>query len=170
MARGKRKTTLAEALSAYRVRFTIDQEAQFEECNGEARPLTEAEYAKNSYRACPDHPRAGSKVLDTSVSPNVVVCPVCAKPADQWTEIPYAEYLAWYGNPEKHVYLQLDVEKGCPCCGSWTRVGGLGHIDFMVDAPELGYLDQWYTEAEVEKLPGYLREVAEEDLREAKHA
>src|SRR4029453_15521147 len=34
----------------YRVRFVHDDDAEFEECNGQARPLTEAEYAEHSYQ------------------------------------------------------------------------------------------------------------------------
>lgn len=122
----------------YRVRFIVDPDAQFEECNGEARPLTRAEYAENQY------------MQD-------------GKP------VSYKQYRAYYGNPERHVYLQCEVQKGCPCCGSWTTVGGTGSIDFMDDSPELeGTLDRWIPEAEINELPGYLAEIAREDLDDAR--
>lgn len=41
-----------------RIKFVVDPDAQFEECNGEARPLTEDEYRENPYRGCPMHPRS----------------------------------------------------------------------------------------------------------------
>jgi len=156
----------------YRVRFVLDEDHQFEECNGEARPLTKAEYAGNEYRACPDHPRAGTKVVDWGAAPDksqqVQGCAVCGR--TDYQDIPYEEYRAYYGNPDRHVYLQLEVQKGCPCCGAWHHVGGLGGIDFMDDAKELDAisLGDWIAEADVNTLPGYLREVAEEDLDEAR--
>lgn len=120
----------------FRVRFVEDPDAAFEECNGEARPLTEAEYAENYYL------KDGARVS-------------------------YEDYLAYYGNPERHVYLQCDVEKQCPCCQHWEYETGTGGIDFMDDDPELSQMDEWYTPDQVLTLPGYLREVATEDLREA---
>lgn len=154
----------------YRIRFVIDEEAQFEECNGEARPLTAEEYAENSYRACPDHPRAGSKVIQPAKGkrPSVVGCAVCGR--TDYQDIPYEEYRAYYGNPDRHVYIQSEVQRQCPCCGSWQFCGGTGHIDFMDDAPELDAVgaDGWYAEGAVGQIPGYLREIAREDIGEAK--
>jgi hypothetical protein len=159
------------------VRFVYDPDSSFEECNGEARPLTEAEYAENSYRGCPDHPRAGSRVIDASISPNIVGCAVCGR--RDYAEISYAEYLAYYGNPEKHVYLGCIVEAQCPCCSAWTAEGSsLWGIDMMTDDPALhrvaiGTLrdrvaqGEWLTPAEALALPGYLAEVARELLGEA---
>lgn len=125
----------------YAVRFVIDEEAQFEECNGEARPLTEAEYADNEYMK-------------------------------DGQPIPYAEYLRYYGNPDRHVYLLAEARKRCPCCGVWTTAASLGNIDFMDDSEEIRVVDsgRWYTPAEAESLPGYLREVAREVLDEAENS
>ena len=120
-----------------RVRFVLDPDASFEECNGEGRPLTAEEYAENGYL------RPGGE------------------------PIPYAEYLEYYGNPDRHVYLQCQVQKQCPCCGAWSYEGGTGGIDFMDDDPELNATDCWILPGEAEKLPGYLREVALQDLEEA---
>ncbi len=36
-------------IKAFRVRFVIDEDASFEECNGKPRPLSEDEYAENYY-------------------------------------------------------------------------------------------------------------------------
>jgi hypothetical protein len=124
------------AAPAYRVRFVQDPDAQFEECNGEARPLTAEEYAENEYM------RDGQP-------------------------IPYEEYLSYYGNPDRHVYLQCDVEKRCLCCAHWAYAEGLGGIDFMDDDPELRAVGDWYTPIEAEGLPGYLRMTALECLEEA---
>lgn len=121
----------------YRVRFTIDPDGRFEECNGEARPLTPEEYAKNQYF------RDG-------------------------TPIPYAEYLRYYGNPDRHVYLQSEVQRRCPCCEQWQHVNGTGWIDFMDDDPELAKIDTWYDPSTIEGwTAGYLRLIALEDLTDA---
>lgn len=152
----------------YRVRFTLDDH-QFEECNGEARPLTEEEYAENAYRACPDHMRAGTQVLDLGGKgkPQIQGCAVCKR--TDYVDIPYAEYLAYYGNPDRHVYLFAEVEKQCRCCKSWTDTdANLGGIDLMDDSPEIraNRTDEWIEGDEIAKLPGYLREVAEELIAE----
>jgi hypothetical protein len=133
-----------------RVRFLTDPDAQFEECNGEPRPLTEAEYAENQYFS------------DT---------------ADPPTPVPYAEYLAYHGNPERHVYLSCEVQTQCPCCQQWTRwAGGLHGIDFMDDSPELQACGRywmqeknrdWFTPEQCLELPGYLREVSTDTLLDA---
>ena len=159
------KAVAASTGAAYRVRFVIDPDGQFEECNGEARPLTRAEYAENSYRCCPDHPRAGSKVISVG-PPQVQGCAVCAR--TDYREMTYAEYRAYYGNPDRHVYVQSEVQRQCPCCQHWEIVGGTGHIDLMDDAPELRALDTWFAEDAIHQLPGYLREVAREDIDDAK--
>jgi hypothetical protein len=124
------------AATEYRIRFVNDDTTVFEECNGESRPLTEAEYAENQYMK-------------------------------DGQPIPYDDYLAYYGNPERHVYLQSEVQKKCRCCGQWETVGGTGCIDFMDDAPELSATDQWIPADRAADLPGYLREIALEDLSEA---
>src|SRR5688572_7065959 len=102
----------------YRVRFVQDPHASFEECNGESRPLSEAEYAENQYM-------------------------------QDGQPVSYADYLDYYGNPERHVYLMTEVQKRCPCCGAWEFVAGTGGIDFMDDNPELGFADTWMTPDEV---------------------
>lgn len=89
-------------MSAYRVKFVIDEEAEFEECNGESRPLTEAEYEQNYYQ------KNGQKVS-------------------------YADYLAYYGNPDRHIYLGIVVQKQCECCESWKTVDSLWNVDMMDD-------------------------------------
>lgn len=153
----------------YRLRFVYDEDARFEECNGEARPLTPEEYAENSYRACPDHPRAGSTVIRRPKGkPPVVGCAVCKR--TDYQDIPYEEYRAYYGNPQRHVYLQLEVQRRCECCGHWAYVSGLGWIDLMDDSPEYRavVIGHWYTPTDVRKLPGYLREVATDGLKEAR--
>ncbi len=155
----------------YRVRFVIDQDAEFEECNGERRQLPEREYAKEGpFRGCPDHPRAGTRVITFGIAPDnsqqVQGCAICSR--TDYQDIPYDEYLAWYGNPEKHVYLCCEVQKQCGSCGHWECIAGTGGIDFMENAEELSAVDRWFTEGEIAQMPGYLREVAREDLDEAK--
>lgn len=129
----------------YRVRFEVDPDAQFEECNGESRPLTRDEYKANVYLA------------------------------DNGTrEIPYDEYLRYYGNPDRHVYLMSRVQRKCSCCGQWADAGGTGHIDMMDDDPVFAHhalglpTGQWLTEEEARQLPGYLAEVAAEDIDQAR--
>lgn len=126
-------------------KFTIDDDAQFEECNGESRPLTEAEYVENGYRQCSIHPRQS-----------------CACDGLGYVEVPYAEYLQYYGNPDRHVYVFLDVYY--PDGGS----DGLGNIDLMDDSDEwLALIHQFgrsiigrkISAAQAVRLPGYLRDV-----------
>lgn len=121
--------------AAYRVRFVYDHDASFEESNGEPRPLTEEEYAENKYRACPDHMRAALKVVDASTTPPTVGCAECGR--TDYVDIPYDEYLAYYGNPDAHVYLGAIVETKCACCDHWHDSGeSLWHIDVMEDSDE----------------------------------
>jgi hypothetical protein len=126
------------ATKAYRVRFVYDNDAQFEECNGEARPLTEDEYRDNEYM------KDGAPVS-------------------------YADYLDYYGNPLRHVYLGCEVQTQCDCCGMWKHAASLWNIDFMDDRPELNavYPNKWFTPENAASWPGYLKEVAQEVLREA---
>ena len=155
----------------YRVRAEIDPNARFEECNGEARPLTAEEYAENEYYACRLHPRAGSKTVAPSRNgkPPVGGCATCGN--TKYEPIPYEEYLAWYGDPDRHTYVRLTVQKRCPCCNRWDSMGGLGEIDFMENDPTLRFLDEWLTPDQVTELGeaglGYLYECMTEDLAEA---
>jgi hypothetical protein len=155
----------------------IDPEASFEESNGESRPLTEAEYAGNEYRACPDHPRAGTQVLDIGGEgrPQLQGCAVCKR--TDYQDVPYAEYLRYYGDPERHVYLGAIVEKRCSCCGLWKSVESLWHIDMMDDdrglqqvtVGELGSKQarEYLTPEQATALDGYLGELSRELLEEA---
>lgn len=124
----------------YRVRFVVDSEAQFEESNGESRPLTREEYANNEY-----NDKQGNK-------------------------IGYAEYLRYYGNAERHVYLGCELQKQCECCGLFKTVQSLWNIDCMDDNPEYlhAQLDHWYSFGEVKADPkfGYLGEIAKELVTE----
>lgn len=154
---------------AYRVRFIYDEDARFEECNGEARPLTEEEYAQNSYMGCSRHPRGyqGTKEHDTTAKgqPGRSVC-ACGR---LYEPIPYEEYRAYYGNPDRHVYLGCVVEAQCGACGEWHRAESLWGIDFMNDSRELNAINigEWMPEAEARKLPGYAGETARDLLSEA---
>lgn len=144
-------------MAATRVKFVYDNEAIFEECNGEQRPLTEAEYADNQYRGCPDHPRSGTIPDPSRPNTGFGLCalPQCRKAL---APIPYAEYLAYYGNPEMHTYLGYVVQDQCTCCGEWKTTDSLWGIDVMVDAPELDAItfDTWISMRDALTLPGYL--------------
>lgn len=125
--------------SKYRVKFVYDEDAQFEECNGENRPLTSEEYAENEYL---EH----------------------GKP------VPYDRYLEYYGNPDRHVYLGCIAQRQCSCCEEWVNAASVWGIDFMDDSPELKALiigNHYYTPQEVLVLPGYVRDVALDELMEA---
>lgn len=132
----------ASAKAQFRVRFVIDDDAVFEESNGESRPLTEEEYKGAEYQK-------------------------------DGADVPYAEYLEYYGNPDRHVYLGCIVEKACKCCGHFEEVGSLWRIDFMDDAPELRAINpyqkrgQTFSVPDALALPGYLPEVARDVLSEA---
>lgn len=119
------------------VRIVDDMEACFEECNGQPRPLTEAEYAENAYM-------------------------------DGDRRIPYAEYLEYYGNPARHVYLGIIVEErpiGCGCddddiCGHWDTLDSLWGIDLMYDDPcAQQATGERLSIAEARALKGYLGDV-----------
>jgi hypothetical protein len=148
----------------YRVKFVIDEQARFEECNGEPRPLTEAEYAENQYRACPKHPRGST--LPARTENGRAWCGDCGT---EYADVPYADYLEYQGNPDRHVYLGVIVEKKCKCCGTWTNAASLWHIDFMDDdrAYQQTNLDHWYEPDVAGRLPDYAGEVAREQLEEA---
>lgn len=150
----------------YRVKIVRDTDARFEECNGEARPLTEDEYRENSYRACPKHRRAGTKVLSFG-PPQVQGCAVCGNP--YYEDIDYAEYRAYYGNPRMHVYLGVIVESLTLPVGNWTVADSLWGIDVMSDSPEAKqqHRNKWFSPAEALTLPGYLARVCTEVLQEA---
>lgn len=121
-------------VDAFRVQFVYDYDAQFEESNGEARPLTKAEYKNNVYLGCPVHPRSSERA---NVTNGHADCGECGLP---YADIPYDEYLAYYGNPERHVYLGCIVETRCTCCGMWKRAASLWGIDVMDDDLELASL------------------------------
>ena len=70
--------------------------------------------------------------------------------------ISYADYLAYHGNPDRHVYLFVRREDRCPCCDSWKAGDALYGIDFMDDDNEASYIGTFT----LDDLPGYLHEVA----------
>lgn len=148
---------LMAADTTRRYRYVIDDDAEFEESNGEGRPLTEAEYVGNEYRACPAHPHGGTKVISFG-PPQVQGCAVCGN--TEYADIPYAEYLRYYGNPERHVYLGLVQETLCPCCVTWKVTDSLWNIDFMDDSPELAAVQvgTWADADTAKAWPGYAGE------------
>ena len=121
-----------------RVRWTYDDDARFEECNGEPRPLTESEYTDHAYY------KDGQPVS-------------------------YADYLSYYGNPDRHVYLGCLVDVACPTCGQYETRASLWRIDFMDDSPEWYaiHLDKPLSVADALALPGYAADVVRELLQEA---
>lgn len=141
------------------IRFTIDTDAQFEESNGEARPLTAAEYAGNEYRACPNHPR-GPKDHDRVENGRAW----CAQCGTEYTDVPYTEYLAYYGNPDRHLYIGIESAYDCACCHSRVSADSLWNIDLMDDSTEARalVLDRWMPADQAIALPGYLGELATE--------
>lgn len=136
---------IADSHVRYRVRFITDPDAHFEECNGRRGPLTEEEYKEFEYMK--DDGKGGR------------------------TTIPYTEYLAYYGNPARHVYLMCLYQVGCTCCGHWEPERHyLGWIDNMDDSPELAHRGKWLTPEYLEMHAatlGYLYTVATEALEEA---
>ena len=127
----------------YRIRVQIDPEGRFEECNGEPHPLSATEYAQNQY-----FKNAGKDA------------------------IPYREYLHYYGNPRRHVFLEVCVERQCAKCRQWVALTSLHGIDFMDDSLEVRSLDL-NKDCSVEifpidkPLPGYLNDVARDLVVEA---
>lgn len=151
----------------YRVKVIIDKDARFEECNGEPRPLTEAEYAENSYRGCLAH-LGGPSHTDPPNS-GLGVCDVCG---GKFEDVPYAMYRAYYGNPRKHIHLAVLVETLALPTGDWKPAGSLWGIDFMRDNPEAHrrFRDRWFSPEQVQTWPGYLKMVACEVLDESGYA
>jgi len=145
-------------MAKFRIRFVIDDDAQFEECNGESRPLTEAEYAENAYRACPNHPR-GSEAPDRVENGNAW----CGDCGTKYADVPYADYLDYQGNPDRHIYLGYEVQEQCVCCSTWTTTDSLWSIDMMDDSPELRVLSigVWY-DLLAPEITGYFRNLVDE--------
>lgn len=155
----------------YRVAFVWDSDASFEESNGESRPMTEAEYAGNEFYGCPDHPRAATRAKSPTEQ-GIGICTVCGKRSEP---IPYAEYLAYYGNPEMHVYIGTIIETQSGI-GDWTVAESMWRSDLMTDDPALHKVHvtddepkhlHYYDPATARKLPGYFGELAREMLSEA---
>lgn len=145
-------------MTRHRVRFVLDEDAQFEECNGESRPLTADEYAGNEYMGCPVHPRGfdGDKSADTTAEGQLGqgVC----KCGRLYEPIPYTEYLAYYGNPDRHVYFGYEVQEQCSCCQAWQIIDSLWNIDMMDNSPELKTIKRgvWY-DLNAPEITGYFR-------------
>ena len=72
--------------------------------------------------------------------------------------VSYPDYLAYYGNPDRHVYLSIRRQDRCPHCGTWITTDSLGGLDFMDDQPEASFIGT-YT---LDQLPGYLHDVAQD--------
>lgn len=142
-----------------RIRFVLDEDAQFEECNGEARPLTAKEYAENVYRGCPNHPRSKWPPFRADDKGHAW----CGECGTRYADIPYAEYLAYHGNPERHVYLGYEMQEQCTCCSARKTVDSLWDIDMMDDAPELRAitLGRWY-DLSAPEITGYFRTLVDE--------
>lgn len=131
----------------YRIRVTIDDDYTPTGTDGEPLPESREQYE-----------RVGGPL-------QVLVDP--AGPVDgPRREIPYAEYLQYWGNPLRILGLSVYLDRECPCCRHWDRgVESLHGIEVMDDSPEADAID--VTTGDLETLPGYLREVARELLREA---
>lgn len=133
----------------FRIRFVFDPDAQFEECNGESRPLTETEYADAEYMK-DGKPIVYSKYLQYYGNPDrhyylgCIVekqCPCCSV----WST---AESL-W------HIDLMDDDAS--------LRDLTIGDLDRRHRANPREYL----TPATARALPSYLGDVARELLQEA---
>ena len=83
--------------------------------------------------------------------------------------IPYDQYLQYYGNPDRHVYLGCVAEVQCPCCDHWESDASVWHIDFMDDDPELSAVNvgKAIPAMDAMNLPGYAGEIAREMLAES---
>lgn len=129
----------ADHVKAYRVKFVIDEDARFEECNGQARPLTRAEYAEAEYQ------KDGKPV--------------------PYAE--YRRYYG-NPDRHVYLGCVVEAQCPC-CDGWTADGASLWRIDFMDDdrAYQAVTLDKWYTPAEAIKLPDYAGSVAGEILSEA---
>lgn len=86
---------------------------------------------------------------------------------DDGTLATFEEYMAYWGNVERHIALQAHVEAQCECCGSWVTRASLGGIDFMDDdAYDLGT----FTEDEAASLKSYCKDVAADLFTESREA
>lgn len=82
--------------------------------------------------------------------------------------IPYAQYLRYYGNPDRHVYLMACIERRCGCCGHWAATEHhLCGIDLMDDSPEYLQVELMQAYDPCDPLPGYLADVAADLFAEA---
>lgn len=112
-------------MNTTRYKVQYDEDKQFEEYNGESRPLTASEYQENPYIR-----------NDGLVS--------------------YLEYIAYYGNPARHVYLGITREDQCPHCHTWYTGDSLWGIDVMDDSQEAQCIGTFV----FANLLGYLKDVA----------
>lgn len=72
-------------------------------------------------------------------------------------DVPYAEYLQYYGNPDRHVVLFVRRENRCPHCGAWQPGDAVYGLDFMDDDHDAPLSGTY----RLDELKGYMREVAE---------
>lgn len=81
--------------------------------------------------------------------------------------VSHAEYLLYYGNPERHVYLGCILQRQCERCEVFKTVQSLWNIDCMDDNVEYVRvtLDKWYAPDDPH-ITGYLLDVTKELIAE----
>lgn len=54
--------------------------------------------------------------------------------------VPFEQYAATWGDPDRHVVLALLCEEKCPHCSTWDVIDSLGGIDYLdwLDYPATG--------------------------------
>lgn len=77
----------------------------------------------------------------------------------------YAEYCAYYGDPDRHIYLYVKRQDVCPHCDSWIDGDAVYGIDVMDDDKEASCIGIFT----LAQLPGHLHDVAR-DLDADVHA
>jgi hypothetical protein len=126
-----------DTTQAKRIYFVYDDDYQHETPSGKPLPGTEVDYLCDGPYNRPD----GSP-------------------------LPYAEYVAYSGNPDRHIVLGAIVQTRCSCCKHWADAGSLWGIDLMDDDPALQGIhistlnDRLPACYELVDLTGYLAEIA----------
>lgn len=139
----------------YRVRVDYETEPDLHTPEGEALPGSEAAYLANPYRVPADYPRVRPRPEDGGVG---------------YRDMTWEEYLAYYGDPNRHTVVAVSVQQQCPHCGEWKDAGALYNIDMMDDDRELDRvaMGQWEpVHVGIDQRRGHLADVAKELLREA---
>lgn len=138
-----------------RIRIVYDEESSQNQESPHGTPLPESEelYAGNEVM----------ELLDPKDDPTTGIR----------RKLPYAEYIKYQGNPDRHVVIGMIVQTRCPHCGAWHDGTSVWGYDFMDDDPFLMQVQvlpepgETYTPEQIEGWPDWPKHEALELFRQA---